>query len=558
LKRRASPADPSRLLERARRAHASREYARAFDAFTEADEAAGAPLAGADFDLWAMCALLLGRDADALRVLERAHHAHLEAGATVAAVRSAFWLGFRLISAGEKGRGGGWLARARRLVDECGEECVERGYLLLPEARLRMETGDNESARTLAADAERIGERYREPDLIAVARSLQGHALIRDERVEEGLRLFDEAMVAAAGGELTPVTTGFTYCSVIYGCQLVYALDRAREWTDALKAWCAEQPDAIGFNGYCRLHRSEILQLEGAWADAEEEARRASERLATGLNERDAAPALYQRAELHRLRGEHDRAEAAYRDASRWGWDPQPGLALLRLSQGRVADASAAMRRALAASRGRIARTRLLPAHVEVAIAAGDLEEARRAAGELAEIAEAFGADVLDAMAAHAAGAVALAAGDAGGALPHLRRSFETWQRLGAPYLAARVRVAVANACRALRDDDGCGLELDAARSVFASLGAGPDVARVDALARGGAAAAAPPRSFGLTARELQVLRLVAAGKTNRTIATELFLSEKTVDRHVSNIFDKLDVSSRAAATAFAYENRLV
>ena len=554
---RAPSAGASRPLDRAREAFDERAYVRADEAFADADRAE--PLSGEDLDRWAMCVVLSGRDADALRILERAHHAHAEAGAPLAAARSAFWLGFRLVSAGERGRGSGWLARAGRLVDECGQECVERGYLLLPESRLRMESGDNESARSLAEEAERVGERFREPDLIAVARSLQGHAFLRDGRIEDGLRLFDEAMVAAASGELTPVTTGFTYCSVIWGCQQVYALDRAREWTDALKAWCEAQPDAIGFFGHCLLHRSEILQLEGAWTDAAEQARRASDRLLNGLNERDAAPAFYQQAELHRLRGEDSEAEAAYREASRRGLDPQPGLSLLRLAQGRVPDAAAAMRRALAGTVDRIARTRLLPAHVEIALAAGDVEEARRASGELAEIARGFGADVLDAMAAHASGAVALAAGEAEAALPLLRWSFETWQRLGAPYLAARVRVALACACRRLRDDDGCRLELEAARSVFASLGAAPDIARVDALAdpsSGPGASDADTR--GLTARELQVLRLVASGKTNKAIAAELFLSEKTVDRHVSNIFDKLDVSSRAAATAFAYENRLI
>jgi DNA-binding CsgD family transcriptional regulator len=557
VKRRAPSTGSSRPHERARRAFEERKFARARDAFLESDGAA--PLGGEDLDRLAMCEMLLGRDADGLRALERAHHAHLQSGAPLAAARSAFWMGFRLLSAGETGKGTGWIARAQRLVDDCGEDCAERGYLLLTEARRRLETGDGEGTRAAAADAARIGERFAEADLVALARSLQGHSYLREARVEEGLRLFDEAMVGAAAGELTPVTTGFLYCSVIYGCQQVYALDRAKEWTEALRAWCDAQPGGVAFSGHCQLHRSEILQLEGAWADAIDEARRASERLIAGYRERDAAPAFYQQAELHRLRGEVDQAEAAYREASRWGWDPQPGLALLRASQGRVADASAAMRRALAAAKDRITRTRLLPAQVEVALAAGDVDEARRAAAELEEIAAGFGADVLDAMSAHASGAVALAGGDAEAALPLLRRAFQIWQRLGAPYLAARVRVTLASACRALGDEDGCRMELEAARSVFSELGAAPDVARLDALAgtaSAGSASAADHR--GLTARELQVLRLVASGKTNKAIAAELFLSEKTVDRHVSNIFDKLDVSSRAAATAFAYENRLI
>jgi len=528
----------------------------ALDAYLEADSESA--LGGDDLDRLAMCELLLGRDADALRTLERAHHAHLESGAALAAARSAFWLGFRLISAGEMGRGTGWLARSQRLVDDCGEDCAERGYLICAEARRMLESGDPEGARRVASEAERIGERFREADLLALARSLQGHAFLRELRVDDGLRLFDEAMVAASGGELSPVTTGFVYCSVIWGCQQVYALDRAREWTEALKTWCDAQPDGVAFSGHCQLHRSEILQLEGAWNDAIAEARRASARLVASLREGEAAPAFYQEAELHRLRGEVDEAETAYREASRWGLDPQPGLALLRLSQGRAAEAKSATARALAAATDRIKRTRLLPAHVEIALAAGDLEEARRSARELDEIARSLHADVLDAMAAHAAGAVALAEGDAPAALPLLRRSFETWQHLGAPYLAARVRVALSGACRALGDLDGCRLESDAARAVFEELGAAPDLARLDASAARSSADAATARSHGLTARELEVLRLVAAGKTNKTIADERFLSEKTVDRHVSNIFDKLEVSSRSAATAFAYENRLL
>jgi ATP/maltotriose-dependent transcriptional regulator MalT len=273
----------------------------------------------------------------------------------------------------------------------------------------------------------------------------------------------------------------------------------------------------------------------------------------TGFDERAAAPAFYQQAELHRLRGEFDEAENAYSNASRWGWEPQPGLSLLRAAQGRLEAAASAMRRVVGSATDRMYRTRLLPAHVEIMLAAGDLEEARRACDELEDTAARIDAEVVDAMAAHARGSLRLAEGDAAGALAPLRHSFQIWQRLEAPYLAARVRVIVAQACRALGDDDGCRLELEAARAVFQALGAAPDLARTDP-----GSASDPSRPHGLTPRELQVLRLVAGGRTNRAIADELFLSEKTVDRHVSNIFDKLDVSSRAAATAFAYENHLI
>jgi DNA-binding NarL/FixJ family response regulator len=225
------------------------------------------------------------------------------------------------------------------------------------------------------------------------------------------------------------------------------------------------------------------------------------------------------------------------------------------MAQGRLDAAASAMRRAMAAATSPRLRMRLLPAHAEVMLAAGDLGEARRAAVELEDTARKLDSEVLAAMAAHARGSVLLAEEDARGALEPLHRSFEIWQRLGAPYLAARVRVLIGRACRALGDQDGCHLECEAAAAVFRELGAAPDLAVLEAAV---SREAAEGGAKGLTARELQVLRLVASGKTNKAIGTELFLSEKTVDRHVSNIFDKLDVSSRTAATAYAYEHRLI
>jgi DNA-binding NarL/FixJ family response regulator len=341
---------------------------------------------------------------------------------------------------------------------------------------------------------------------------------------------------------------------VIRSCQDVYALGRAREWTQALKAWCDAQPGDSTFTGTCLVHRSEILQMNGEWPAAIEEARLAAQRLTGRFNERAAAPALYQQGELHRLRGEFAEAEEAYASASRLGSEPQPGLALLRAAQGRLEVAGAAVRRILGGLTDPMKRARYLPAHVEIMLAAGDLEEARSAAAELEKLAESFDTEAVVAMAAHARGAVILAEGDSRSALEPLRRSFEIWSRLDTPYLAARVRLLVGQACRVLGDEDGFRLETEAAAAVFRELGAAPDLERLSALSNH----APSSRPHGLTPRELQVLRLVAAGKTNKTIATELFLSEKTVDRHLSNIFDKLDVSSRAAATAFAYEHHLI
>ncbi|HKE17102.1 MAG TPA: LuxR C-terminal-related transcriptional regulator [Kofleriaceae bacterium] len=257
---------------------------------------------------------------------------------------------------------------------------------------------------------------------------------------------------------------------------------------------------------------------------------------------------------MHRLQGDLAVAEAAYRGASQCGRDPQPGLALLWLGQGRGDAAAAAIRRAVRATTSPFRRTHLLPAYSEIMLATGDVDEARAASRELDQLAASFGTDLLTATAAHVRGAVELAAGDAQAALGSLRRAGPMWRAIGAPHDAARVRVLIGLACQALGDDEGGRLELDSARAELARLGAAPDLARLDAMAR----RAPPGRPHGLTPRELEVLRLVAAGKTNRAIAAELRLSEKTVDRHVSNIFVKLDVPSRAAATAFAYQHKLI
>ena len=541
----------SRAIEEGRNAYEKRDFARAIEQFLAADRSA--QLAGADLDRLAFAAAVLGRDQEAGRSFERAHHAHLAAGDPVAAARSAIWLGFQLVAAlGEKARGSGWLARAKRLLDDGGFDCVERGYLLLPSARGHLSAGELSDARSCAAEASRIGERFGDADLVAFGRNLQGEALLREERTAEGLTLLDEAMVAVSSGELSPLVTGLIYCSVIRSCQDVYAVGRAREWTNALKAWCDEQPGDVTFSGACLIHRSEILQWTGQWPEAIAEARLASERLLAGSRERAAAAAFYQQGELHRLRGEFGPAEESYSSASRMGSEAQPGLALLRLAQGRVDAAASAMRRVVAAASSSTTRLRLLPAYVDVMLAAGDLEEARRGAAELEDAALRLGIEVLAAMAGHARGSVSLSEDDPRGALEPLRKSLEIWQRLEAPYLAARVRVLLARACRALGDEDGCHLECEAAAAAFRQLGAAPDLAVIEVA---GAEHAVPRK---LTARELQVLRLVAAGKTNKAIGEELFLSEKTVDRHVSNIFDKLDVTSRTAATAFAYEHRLL
>ena len=386
---------------------------------------------------------------------------------------------------------------------------------------------------------------------MAAARHAQGRALIQQGDVVAGLKCLDETMLAVVAGELSPIMTGLMYCSVIDTCRQVYALGRAREWTSAFSSVCEQQPEMVAFTSICLVHRAEIMQLQGAWPDALTEACRACER-AQRADRKPPGAALYQQAEIHRLCGEFAKAEDAYRTASELGCEPQPGLALLRLAQGRTDAACAAMRRLTSATSDRLRRARLLPAHLEIMLAIGDVEDARCARDELRELAHAFDTDVLRAVVAQADGAIALAEGHAHAALDPLRCAFELWERLEAPYEAARVRVLIGHACRALGDDEAAGLEHQAARSVFERLGAQPDLARLDAPKTPAQAGSTP-----LTARELQVLRLISTGRTNKEIADELCLSERTIDRHVTNILTKLDVRSRTAATAYAYDHKL-
>jgi DNA-binding NarL/FixJ family response regulator len=539
-------------LVRGREAAGRLAWADAYAELSLADQSSS--LAAEDLELLGTAAYLLGRVDDCLGALQRAQQLHAEAGESRRAARCALWLAFHLGSAGELAQAGGWLARANRLLEQEPPDCAERGLLLLPAAIQHILAGDPAAARELTARAAGIGRQAGDDDLVALALQVQGRALVRLGRVSEAMAAFDEAMVAVVAGELSPVVVGTVYCSMLEGCQEILEWRRAREWTQALTAWCGKQPDMVTFTGRCLVHRAELLHLHGAWPEAVEEARRAGERLAQAADSWATGGAFYRQAEVYRVLGDFTAAEDAYQQASRWGHEPQPGLALLRLAQGRTDAAASGIRRTLAETTERLGRAKLLPAQVEIMLAVGDVQAARDAAGELTEIAERYHTLALRAVAENARGAVLLAEGDARAAVVALRGAWQAWQELEAPYEAARARVLVGLACRALGDEEAAAMELGAARTVFAQLGAAPDLARLETL--GGQEAAS--RRHGLTERELQVLRLVATGTTNHAIASQLFVAEKTVDRHVSNIFTKLGVSSRAAATAYAYQHRLL
>jgi DNA-binding NarL/FixJ family response regulator len=544
------PTPPATALELGRDAFERQAWAAVERHLTAADRER--PLGIDDLERLILAQHLLGQDVAMQATMARAHRTALDVGEPERAARHAVWLALELFPAGEAAQAGAWLGRAERLLDG-RPECVDHGYLLIPSALGLQEARDFESAGETYAEIERIGLRFGDRDLATIGRMGRGESLIGRAEIASGVALLDDAMLAVTAGELSPVVTGIVYCSMIETCQGIFDLRRAQEWTAALGRWCDDHPDLVRYRGECLLYRAELLQLRGAWDDAIAEAGRARTRLVGEAAAGARGAIVYLEGEVHRLRGDLSGAERAYRDAARHGRPAEPGLAMLRLAQGRHEAAAASIDRALDERGDRRARPGLLDARVRIALAAGDLAGARVAADELLSIAHDLQAPLLDALAARADGRVKLAQGEARAALQDLRAAWRQWQAVGAAYDAAGTRVLAGLACRALGDEDGARVELEAAAEVFRELGAEPDLAEVERLL--GTAAAGPAT---LTAREAEVLRLVAQGRTNRAIADALVISEKTVARHLANIFAKLDVPSRAAATAWAYEHGVV
>jgi DNA-binding CsgD family transcriptional regulator len=552
---RAGPLDDAQaLIARGRACYARREWADAFQALSQADRTA--PLDVEDLARLTWSAALIGRDDAMLAALERQYQAHVERGEELEAARCAFWLGFRLFSLGERGRASAWLARAERIVERQPNTCAVAGYLLLPRIHQHLAKAEFDAASELAARAAGIAESCREPDLLALARNLRGRALLRAGRIAEGLAWLDEAMLAVTAGELSPLVTGIVYCNVIAGCQQIQAVERSREWTQALSDWCQTQPQLVKFTGACLAHRAEIMQFSGDWAGAALEAQRATVLSEASAAARDAAASgFYQLGEIHRLRGESADAEAAYQRARELGREPQPGLAQLRMAQGEREAAVTTIQRVVDAAQDPLQRIGLLLPCVDILIDAGMLTEAADACAELEQLAERFGTSLLEASARHARGHHWLAEGRPRDALAALTAAGAAWRDLHAPFMTATCRALLARACAALGDHETARLELTAARALFEQLGAKPALAALPALDERASSSAS---RHGLTARELEVLSLVATGKTNKLIARELALSDKTIERHVSNIFAKLNLASRAAATAYAYQHRLL
>lgn len=536
-------------LHRARAAYERRDWLSAYRTLTDLDKSA---LTAGDYAALATTAYLLGRHNDCVQASQRAYQVNAEQGEQLAAARSALWLAMVLFEGGEAAIAGGWMERARRLLDEVEGDVVERGYLHQLLSYGHLVKGEFALAAASVAHVAHYGQLFHDPDLLAVGLSFQGRIEIYSGRVADGLRVLDEAMVAVLADEVSPVFSGLVYCSAIEACQEVSDLGRADEWTHALSNWCDSQPGLVAFTGQCAVHRGQLMRLHGAYAEALAELDLATTRYTAIGGHPAIGLACYERGETHRLRGEFDAAELAYDQASAHGHPVQPGRALLWLGEGRANDAAAVSRRLLGEVADPVHRSGFLPAVVEIFVATGDLEAGAEVMRDLAELANSFGCSALVAAAGAASARLALAQDDPAAALPAARAGLTGWTRLGAPYEAARCRVLLGRALRLMGDQASAVGYLGEARRTFTELGAA--VAEREAAELLGQA----DLPGGLSPREVQVLRLVAAGRSNPEVAAELMVSEKTVARHLSNIFAKLDVGSRTAAGAFAYEHRLV
>ena len=514
-------------------------------------------LGAVDLEALAVAAYLIGDDDVSAEAWKWAYDRHLATGDRAEAARCSFWLAFMLMLQGQMAHAGGWLSRTEGAIGD-DLECAASGYVLIPALLGALDSGDAAGASHLAVQASEIGARFGDPDLSALAKLGHGQALIALGDTVAGLAKLDEVMLSAEAGEVGPIASGIVYCAVILECMQVFDLARASEWTNALAGWCEAQPELVPYRGQCLVHQSQLRQAAGEWPEAAAAVALACNRLsdpphpALGL-------AYYQEAELLRVLGSLDSAADAYGRASRAGHVPMPGLALLDLARGDVQTASTSIQRALHEAVQPFRRPSLLSAAVEILRAAGDREAALDAARELEEIAAGSTSEVLQGMAKEATGAVLLDDGDMPAALRLLRAAAGAWQKLRMPYEAARTGVLVGLACAALGDVTTASLEFDNAEATFASLGAESDLARLRRLADGLGIQSRPEASgAGLTVRELEVLAHVAAGKTSPEVAEELTISQHTVGRHLENIYAKLGVRNRAAATAFAYKHGLL
>jgi ATP/maltotriose-dependent transcriptional regulator MalT len=508
------------------------------------------PLGEAErLDLLADAAWWLGRIEQSIQARQSAHRLYESLGESRRAAMCAVWLYQDHCLRGRPAAAAGWLQRARRALDgDTG--CAEYGALVLREAELAHGAGRLDDAAEMAEQARKLGRALGSADLEAEALQTAGRVLIDAGRPATGLAHLDEAMLLAVEGRLGPYATGKVYCSLISACEELGDLSRAAEWTEATMTWAAQHPFAI-FPGICRVHRAVVLERQGALEHAEREATRAcAELLDSHLP--NAVAAYAEVGDIRRRLGELDRAEEAFARAEELCGRACAGTALLRLAQGRLDEARRIIAGCLADEPPlRLSRARLLPAAVQVAVAADDLDGAGVAVGELDSIAQQFDTPMLHALASLARGRLQLAQGDPTSAAATLQRAVRQWQELQVPYEVATASTLLGQAQRETGDDGAAKQSFSTARALFGQIGVRLDARAIDA-------ARPTKRPGGLTEREVEVLRLIVDGRSNKEIAAELHLSAKTGSRHLTNIFNKIGVSSRAAATAFAFEHRLV
>lgn len=538
-------------IEKGREAFSRKDWVKAYKLFSAVYT--DPEMEPADLEQLATAAYLTGNDADCIEFWTLAHQEYLNNNRQKKAAYCAFWTGFILFMKGESARGSGWFSRANRLLNEYKKECVENGFMLIPQALGYLQKREAETAFNLFKKAGEIAVHFKNKDLLTLSRLGRGQALIQQENFAEGRELLDEAMVAVVSEEASPVVAGIVYCAVIDACRKSSDLDRAREWTTAFSRWCDKQTGLIPYRGQCLVRRAEIMQIHGEWTDAMAEVQKAFE-----LVPRSIPPAtgnaFYCKAELFRLQGEFVKAEEAYRQANQWGRKPQPGLALLRLAQGKQEAAVSSIRSIEKEKKDPLSRSSILPAFIDIMLETHDIPAAETAAKELQAIADSLNSPYLQAVAVRAHGHLLLVNNNPRQALDKLLLAWSRLKGMEAFYESARTRVLIGRAYMELGDQYTAEMELDAACWMFRKLNAAHDLEMAGKFTK----RSGESETFGLTPRETEVLCCLATGKTNREIASDLFISERTVDRHVSNILAKLNLSSRAAATAFAFEHKII
>lgn len=538
-------------LEEGRKAFSQGNWGRAFNILTSIDSES--PLQPTDLELLATAAYMNGKDADCIDFWSRAHQEYIQGNDLKKGAQCGFWAGMILLNKGEFARANGWFTRSRRLLEDYSRNCAEKGLILIPEALNYLQSGETEKAGELFIKAGKTGKQFNNPDLITFSRLGLGQTRIREEDFSEGTKLLDEAMVSVVAEETSPVVTGIVYCNVLGTCHKICDMHRAREWTAAMSRWCDSQSELVPYRGQCLVRRAKIMQLQGDWENAMNEIEKAHKLAGKSMPPAEGE-AWYCQGELYRLQGNFSKAETSYRRANQLGWKPQPGLALLKLEGDQPEAAMEAIRQAEQESRDPFKRSEILPAFIEIMLETDRLQDAQNAADELSGLSEKLDTQYLRAVATRARGQVLMKENKPREALNSLLDAWSTLKHMGALYESARTRVLIGLAYRAVDAPDTAELELDAARWMFRRLGAEHDLTKIDMLMRN----TDTEEKHGLTPRELEVLCCLATGKTNKEIAQELYISERTVDSHVSNILGKLNLPSRAAATAYAFKHNLL